>query len=96
MLDKGKVNVRLAQWLGSSIEKGQAVLLEEMKQAQAWFENGKVDEATYKKTMEVLEQDDVSLATEAMRLRQMVDEEEDGAGSVQEDRKGFDGFSGNV
>ena len=95
MLDKGKVDVGRARWLESSIEKGQAVLIEEMQQLEDLFVRRKVDGTTYNKTKESLEQDALSLSTEALRLRQMVEEEDGGAGPVQQEKRGFDGFSGN-
>jgi hypothetical protein len=52
MLDKGKVDVKRAQWLESSIEKGQAVLLEEVRQVRALYDDGKLDEAKYKTAKE--------------------------------------------
>jgi flavin reductase (DIM6/NTAB) family NADH-FMN oxidoreductase RutF len=95
MLDKGKVDVKRAQWLESSIEKGQAVLLDEIRQVRTLYDDGKLDEAKYKIAKGDLEKDNLILATEAMRLRQMVDEEADEGGVAPDDR-GFDGFKGNV
>lgn len=95
MLDKGKVDVARAQWLESSIEKGQAVLLEEIRQIRALYDGGKLDEARYKTAKDDLEKDNQILATEAMRLRQMVDEETDNGGAEPEG-KAFDGFKGNL
>ena len=95
MLDKGKVDVKRAQWLESSIEKGQAVLLQEVRQIRTLFDGGKLDETKYKIAKEDLEKDNQILATEAMRLRQMVDEEADDSGAAPESAR-FDGFKGNL
>lgn len=96
MLDKGKVNFRLARWMESSIEKGQAVLLAEAQEARALLDSGKLDREGFLAVKEVLERNNLTLATEAMRLRQMVGEEgEEGVAAQVPEEKRFDGFSGN-
>jgi flavin reductase (DIM6/NTAB) family NADH-FMN oxidoreductase RutF len=96
MLDKGKVDVRRAQWLESSIEKGQAVILAELQQIREMVQEGKMKEERYEIVKGNLETDHQTLATEAMRLRQMVEEEGYEGGALAPEKKGFDGFSGNV
>jgi len=96
MLDKGKVDFRRAQWLESSIEKGQAVLLAELQQVQEMIEEGKMTEERYEGLKANLETDHQTLATEAMRLRQIVEEEGYDGGAAVREKKNFDGFSGNV
>ena len=100
MLDRGRVGDRRAQWLETSIEKGQAVLLEEAKQLRSMLERGVIGRERFLLVKEKLEEQNGILSTEAMRLRQMVDEEGDGGttpvdGAADESR-GFDGFKGNV
>ena len=96
MLDKGKVDVRRAQWLESSIEKGQAVLLAELQQIREMVQEGKMTEERYEIAKTNLETDHQTLATEAMRLRHMTEEEGYDGGASAPEKKGFDGFSGNV
>ena len=97
MLDKGKVDFKRAQWLESSIEKGQAVLLAELNHVRERVEGGQMPEEKYGVVKANLETDHQTLATEAMRLRQIVEEEGyDGASALVQEKKDFDGFRGNV
>ena len=100
MLDKGRVDVRRAQWLESSIEKGQAVLLDEAKQLRGLLDRGMIGTERFRLVKETLEQQNQVLSTETMRLRQMVDEDADGGATPAHDanngRPGFDGFRGNM
>lgn len=77
MLDRGKVDVRRAQWLESSIEKGQVAIVEEARQVRQMFDQGAFNEERFQMFKERLGREHGVLNTEAMRLRQMYDDDED-------------------
>ena len=81
MLDRGRVtDVRRAQWLESTIEQGQAVLLREASRLREALESGAVNQGDFAIGRQRLEREGAVLNTEVMRLRQMVEEDAEGAG----------------
>ena len=80
MLDQGRVDARRAQWLESSIEKGQVVLLEEAKQVRSLLDAGKIGTERFEWVKARMQRQHQLLNIEVMRLRQMVDEEADEGG----------------
>ncbi|TKA78978.1 hypothetical protein B0A55_02556 [Friedmanniomyces simplex] len=80
MLDTGKVDVRRSQWLETAVEKGMAICVEDAKRARAGFDEGRLDEERFGVVRERLGVDFGVLNQEAMRLRLMVDEEQEGGG----------------
>ncbi|KAK5126271.1 hypothetical protein LTR85_010506 [Meristemomyces frigidus] len=76
MLDEGRVNVRLAQWMEQAVEKGMAVVVEEAKRVRALYDDGSIDEERFQALKERLEEGHGVLNVEAMRLRQWFEDEE--------------------
>ncbi|KAK5702254.1 hypothetical protein LTR17_022472 [Elasticomyces elasticus] len=78
MLDTGKVDFRRSQWLESAVEKGMVICVDDARKARTLYDEGKIDELKFKEVSERLSQEHGSLNQEAMRLRQMWDEEDEG------------------
>jgi flavin reductase (DIM6/NTAB) family NADH-FMN oxidoreductase RutF len=80
MLDKGsaRVDFKRAQWLESAVEQGLKVLLEDARTLRQRREEGKVNAESYEVLKNKLESDYGVLQTELMRLRGVVDEDEEG------------------
>lgn len=94
MLDHGRMDFRNAQWMETNIENGQAVLIAQANEVRQLSDEGKLDQMQFAAVKKRLEEEGQFLATELMRLRELVNEEDEG------DRDGgkpkFDGFQGNV
>lgn len=95
MLDEGKVDSRRVQWIETSVERGQAVLLDEARQLRKSLDERSITLQQFELVKSKLEEENDFLATELMRLRQLVDEESEGGAAEKETTK-FDGFEGNV
>ncbi|KAK5701438.1 hypothetical protein LTR17_022597 [Elasticomyces elasticus] len=78
MLDTGKVDFRRSQWLESAVEEGMVICVGDARKARTLYDEGKIDELKFKEVSERLSQEHGSLNQEAMRLRQMWDEEDEG------------------
>ena len=76
MLDKGRVYYNRAQSLESSIEAGQAVLIQESNMLRELFKQGKIDAEEFRTAKDSLQGDETLFATETMRLKQFVYEDE--------------------
>ena len=105
MLDTGKVDVRRSQWLEQAVEKGLVVVLEDARRARTLVEQKKIDVEKFAEVKERLSREHAVLNEQAMRLRGMWDEDEEGyngasAQELEKDRRNdedeFDGFRGNV
>lgn len=94
MLDHGRMDFKNAQWMETNIENGQAVLIAQANEVRQLLDEGKLDQVQFATVKKRLEAEGQFLATELMRLRELVNEEDEG------DRGGgkpkFDGFQGNV
>ena len=75
-------------------------MLDEARQLRRRVDEGLIDKARFQVVKEGLEGQHRALSTEAMRMRQMVDEEGEDGGSGGDDagerKEGCDGFRGNV
>lgn len=112
LLDRGKtgeIDPRRVSWMEGCIERGLAVLLEEAKLVRELLEEGRLGREEFEKAKGVIAREHEVMNTEVMRLRGLMDEDEDvefgvGDGDVEDEsgdaRKresgGFDGFRGNV
>ncbi|KAK1817501.1 hypothetical protein LTR12_008142 [Friedmanniomyces endolithicus] len=81
MLDTGKVDVRRSQWLEAAVEKGMAICVEDGRRARQGYDEGRIDEERFAVMRERLGLDFGRLNTEALRLRDMVDEEGETGGA---------------
>ncbi|KAK0318980.1 hypothetical protein LTR82_010080 [Friedmanniomyces endolithicus] len=81
MLDTGKVDVRRSQWLEAAVEKGMAICVEDGRRARQGYDEGRIDEERFAVMRERLGVDFGRLNTEALRLRDMVDEEGETGGA---------------
>lgn len=82
MLDKGRYDAWFygrVGFLEGCVEQGQAVLLEEAKILRGMLEQGKVDKERFGLIKEKLNSDYAMMVTETTRLRQIVEEEGEGA-----------------
>ncbi|KAK0949266.1 hypothetical protein LTR91_026596, partial [Friedmanniomyces endolithicus] len=81
MLDTGKVDVRRSQWLEAAVEKGMSICVEDGRRARQGYDEGRIDEERFAVMRERLGVDFGRLNTEALRLRDMVDEEGETGGA---------------
>ncbi|SMR60690.1 unnamed protein product [Zymoseptoria tritici ST99CH_1A5] len=81
MLDKGssRVDFQKARWMEESIERGQAILVDEARRLKQQAEERSISAEDFAKERAKLEELQVVLQTEMMRLRDVV-EEADGSG----------------
>ncbi|KJX92249.1 hypothetical protein TI39_contig5882g00005 [Zymoseptoria brevis] len=81
MLDKGssRVDFQKARWMEESIERGQAILVDEARRLKQQAEERSISVEDFDKERAKLEELQVVLQTEMMRLRNVV-EEADGSG----------------
>lgn len=77
ILDHGLVASDRVQYLESCIEKGQATVLQEAKRLLAMWDERRIPENIFVREKEALEREDVVLKTEAMRLKDHLEEEDD-------------------
>ncbi|KAK3072056.1 hypothetical protein LTR53_007528 [Teratosphaeriaceae sp. CCFEE 6253] len=78
MLDSGKVDVRRSQWLESTVERGLVIAVEDMRKIRALLDEGKIEDAQFAELSAKLVEVHGIMHREAMRLQQMVGEDEEG------------------
>ncbi|KAH9836889.1 Flavin reductase like domain [Teratosphaeria destructans] len=78
MLDTGKVDFRRVGWLEQTVEKGLVVVVEEARLLRGIFDKGEIGEVVFEKAKKKLEARHAELNEGAMRLRGMVEDEDDG------------------